>query len=139
MEYLILLFVSFLSSTLIPMGSEGFLIYYVSLGLNIYLLILLATVGNTFGSYINYWLGLKGEEYIVKKNYIKEEKLFKAKNFFDKYGGYSLFLSWMPLFGDGITFVAGVLKYDVKKFFIIVSIAKFVRYVFVVVGYLYFS
>lgn len=139
MEYLILLCVSFISATLFPMGSEGFLIYYTSIGLNIYLLVLLATFGNTLGSYVNYWLGLKGEKYLVEKKYLKEKKLKRAKSFFDKYGGYSLFLSWAPIIGDAITFIAGILKYDVKKFFLIVSIAKLGRYIFVVVVYLYFQ
>ena len=115
------------------------MIYYTSIGLNIYLLVLLATFGNTLGSYVNYWLGLKGEKYLVEKKYLKEKKLKRAKSFFDKYGGYSLFLSWAPIIGDAITFIAGILKYDVKKFFLIVSIAKLGRYIFVVVVYLYFQ
>lgn len=138
MEYLILLCVSFISATLFPMGSEGFLIYYLSIGLNVYLLILLATIGNTLGSYVNYWLGLKGEEYLVKKKYLKESRLKKAKSIFDRYGGYSLFLSWAPIIGDAITFIAGILKYDLKKFFVIVSLAKLGRYIFVALAYLYF-
>lgn len=121
------------------MGSEGFLIYYLSQNLNLYLLLFMATLGNTLGSYINYWLGSKGEEYIVRKKYMTKQKFINAKGFFDKYGAYSLFLSWMPIFGDGITFIAGILKYDIKKFFIIVSLAKFARYLFVVLVYLYFK
>ena len=139
MEYLILLCVSFISATLFPMGSEGFLIYYISIGLNIYFLVILATFGNTLGSFVNYWLGLKGEEYLVRKKYLKEKKLKKAKSIFDRYGGYSLLLSWAPIIGDAITFMAGVLKYDIKRFFIIVAIAKLGRYLFVTFGVLYFT
>ncbi len=139
MEYLILLCVSFISATLFPMGSEGFLIYYITENFNVYLLVLLATIGNTLGSYVNYWLGLKGEEYLVHKKYLKEKQLKKAKSLFDRYGGYILLLSWAPIVGDAFTFAAGVLKYDVKKFFLIVAIAKFGRYLFVALGVLYFS
>ena len=56
--------------------------------------------------------------------------IIKFKEFFDKYGGYTLLLSWVPIIGDPITFIAGILKYDLKKFIILVVIAKFLRYVF---------
>lgn len=126
--YLTLFFSALISATLFPFGSEALLIYNISEGYNLYLLLLFATVGNVLGSWINYFLGLKGEEFCERKGYIKKEKMEKYKNFFSKYGGYSLLLSWMPLIGDPITFIAGILKYDWKKFLIFVTIAKFGRY-----------
>jgi membrane protein YqaA with SNARE-associated domain len=130
MIYLVLFFSALISATLFPLGSEALLIYDIKQGYNLYLLIFIATLGNSLGAVINYFLGLKGEEYLVKKNLIKEKYIIKSKYYFDKYGGFSLLFSWLPIIGDPITFIAGTLKYDFKKFLILVVIAKFSRYLF---------
>ncbi len=138
MVYLILFFTSFISATLFPMGSEALLIFDINEGHNIYLLLFFATLGNSLGSTVNYFLGLKGEEYIVKKGFLKEKKILQYKNFFDRFGGFALLLSWMPIIGDPITFIAGILKYDFKKFLVLVVLAKFGRYLFLTLTVLYF-
>ncbi len=120
------------------MGSEALFLYDLSLGFSPIFLLLVATFGNTLGSIVNYWLGFKGEELLVQKRLIKKERLDKASDFFSKYGGVSLLFSWVPIIGDPITFVAGVLKYDIKKFLFFVTLAKFGRYLFLLVGYIYF-
>jgi membrane protein YqaA with SNARE-associated domain len=132
MTYLILFITSFISATLFPLGSEALLIYDINLGHNIYLLLFFATFGNSLGSVVNYFLGLKGEEYLINKKLLNEKYILKAKSYFDKYGAWSILFSWLPIIGDPITFVAGVLKYDFKKFLILVIIAKFSRYLFLV-------
>lgn len=128
-------FISLISATLIPMGSEALLLYKLSLDLNIYLLLLFATLGNSLGSIINYFLGLKGEEYLINKNIIKDKSILKGKKYFDKYGAYCILLSWVPIIGDPITFVAGILKFDLKKFILLIFIAKGGRYLFIVFSY----
>ena len=133
MIYLILFFSAFISATLFPLGSEALLIYDIKEGYNIYFLVIVATIGNSLGSLLNYFLGLKGEEYLVEKKLINEKVILKSKSYFDKYGSISLLFSWLPIIGDPITFVAGILKYDLKKFLIFVIIAKFSRYLFLVV------
>jgi len=70
--YLTLFFSALISATLFPLGSEALLIYDINQGYNLYLLLLFATTGNVLRSVINYYLGLKGEEYLVEKNYLKE-------------------------------------------------------------------
>ncbi len=130
MVFLTLFFVAFISATLFPMGSEALLIYNLNQEFNLYLLLFFATLGNTLGSLFNYFLGLKGEEYLENKKILNKEKIEKYKSFFDKYGSFSLLLSWMPIIGDPLTFIAGVLKYNIKKFILIVLIAKFLRYLF---------
>lgn len=139
MVYLILFFSSFVSATLFPMGSEALLIYDLNEGFNPYLLLLGATIGNSLGSYLNYYFGLKGEEFVVQKHLLKEKKILKYKSFFDRFGGFALLLSWMPIIGDPITFIAGILKYDLKKFLVLVLVAKFARYLFIVLTVLYFT
>jgi len=136
MVYLSLFFVSFVSATLFPMGSEAVLLYDLSMGHSVLLLWFVATVGNTLGSLLNYWLGLKGEGFLEKRGYLSKEKMQKAHSRFEKWGGWILLLSWMPVIGDPLTFIAGVLRYDLKRFIMIVALAKGVRYAVVVGGYL---
>jgi membrane protein YqaA with SNARE-associated domain len=132
MVYFILFGSAFISATLFPLGSEALLIYDITQGHNIYLLLFFATFGNSLGSVVNYFLGLKGEEYLINKKLLNEKYILKAKTYFDKYGAWSILFSWLPIIGDPITFVAGVLKYDFKKFLILVVVAKFSRYLFLV-------
>jgi len=139
MVYFIMFFTAFCSATVLPMGSEAVLIYNVHQGYGLYLLFSIAVIGNTLGSYVNYYLGYKGEEYLVRKNILKEHKIEKYKQHFDKYGGFTLLLSWIPVFGDGFTFIAGILRYCQIKFFIYVFIAKFLRYFVLIVLYYNFE
>ncbi|NQY52445.1 MAG: DedA family protein [Campylobacteraceae bacterium] len=132
MVYLILFISAFISATLFPLGSEALLIYNIKENYNIYLLLFFATTGNVLGSVLNYYLGLKGELYCERKKYLKKETINKYKSIFDKYGSYTLLLSWMPLIGDPLTFIAGILKYNFKKFLVLVFIAKFIRYAFII-------
>lgn len=131
MIYLTLFITALISATLFPLGSEALLIYDITQGHNIYLLLFFATFGNSLGSVINYFLGLKGEEYLINKKLLNEKYISKTKTYFDKYGFWSILFSWLPIIGDSITFVAGILKYDFKKFLILVIIAKFSRYLFI--------
>lgn len=131
MIYLTLFFSAFISATLIPFGSEALLIYDIKEGYNVYFLILFATLGNTLGSILNYFLGLKGENFLVKNNFLKEKLLLKSKNYFYKYGWFCILFSWLPIIGDPITFIAGVLKFNLKLFILLVLIAKFSRYFFI--------
>lgn len=132
MIYLVLFTTAFISATLFPLGSEALLIYDITQGHNIYLLLFFATFGNSLGSVVNYYLGLKGEEYLINKKLLSKKLILKSKTYFDKYGGFCLLFSWLPIIGDPITFIAGTLKYDFKKFLVLVIIAKFLRYSFLI-------
>jgi len=139
MEYLYLFITAFISATLFPLGSEAILLYDLGLGLNLYLLLIIATLGNSLGAVVNYWFGLKGEQYLLKKNILNNKKVKKAQKTFDKYGGYSLLLSWVPIIGDPITFIAGMAKYNFKKFIFLVLVAKGGRYLFIIVSYYFYT
>ena len=128
MVYITLFTVAFLSATLLPLGSEALLLYDITQNHSILLLWIFATLGNTLGSMLNYWLGLKGEAYLERKKYLSKEKMENARRFFDKYGGWTLLLSWVPIIGDPLTFIAGVLSYNFKLFTLIVFLAKGTRY-----------
>jgi membrane protein YqaA with SNARE-associated domain len=137
--YFTLGFVAFISATLFPLGSEALFLYDLNNNLNPYILLFFVSVGNILGSILNYYLGLKGEQFLENKKLISTKQLNKAKIFFDKYAGYSLLLAWMPIIGDPLTFIAGVLKYDIKKFILLVSISKISRYLFIFIVYKYYS
>ena len=132
MVYFTLFTVSFLAATLLPLGSEALLVYDISQNYSLLLLWSFATVGNTLGSMLNYWLGLKGEIYLERKGHVSVEKMEKARGFFAKYGGWTLLLSWTPIIGDPLTFIAGVLRYNFKYFALIVFIAKGLRYAIII-------
>lgn len=132
MVYLTLFTVSFLAATLLPLGSEALLLYDISQNYSLLLLWFFATIGNTIGSFVNYWLGLKGESYLEKKGHISEKQMQKASSYFNKYGGWTLFLSWVPIIGDPLTFIAGVFHYSFKWFAFIVCVAKGLRYAVVI-------
>lgn len=132
MVYITLFTVAFLSATLLPLGSEGLLLYDISQNNSLILLWLFATLGNTLGAMVNYWLGLKGETYLEEKGHLSAKKMEKARGFFDRYGGWTLLLSWVPIIGDPLTFIAGVLRYKFNHFAVIVAVAKGTRYAIVI-------
>lgn len=132
MVYITLFTVSFLAATLLPLGSEGLLLYDISQNTSLFLLWSVATVGNSMGSMLNYWLGLKGKTYLEKKGHLSSIKMEKSRIFFIKYGGWSLLLSWAPVIGDPLTFIAGLLRYNFKYFVLIVFVAKGLRYAAVI-------
>jgi len=133
--YLTLFSISFLSATLLPMGSEALLIYDLSLGYSMFWLWFFASLGNTLGSILNYYLGLKGELFLEQKGFIKDGELDRYKGYFSKYGGVLLLLAWTPVIGDPITFVAGVFRYRFIYFVLLVSLSKSMRYLIVILLY----
>ena len=136
MIYLTLFLVSFISATLLPLGSEALLLYDLSQGFSLWLLWSVATLGNTLGAAVNYWLGMKGEAWLEKKGYLSSEKMQKAHSRFEKWGGWVLLLSWAPVIGDPLTFIAGALRYGFAKFLLIVAFGKGVRYAILLGGYI---
>jgi len=135
MAYLILFSVSFLAATIFPVSSEATLLYYLNEGKSVLMLLIVAVTGNVLVSVINYFIGKKGVDYLIDHKKITAERMQKSDAFFKKYGAFALLLSWVPIIGDPLTFVAGVLHYDFKKFVLIVSIAKFGRYLLLIAGY----
>lgn len=139
MSFLSLFLTSFASATLLPGGSEALFVYLLSEHLNPILLLVVATIGNTLGSFVNYILGKYATDFALSKGYMKEKHLQKATSLFEKYGAWSLLFSWLPIIGDPLTFVAGIVRYAWWKFVLIVSFAKLARYIFVYLGFLAIS
>ena len=136
-SYLILFFVSLGAATLLPISSEATLLYDLYEGYTPWILLLSAGTGNVLGSLFNYWIGRKGTDYLLSHGKISQERIIKSEKFFDRYGGFALLLSWVPVIGDPLTLIAGVLHYDFRKFLLIVAVAKFGRYLLLIAGYHY--
>jgi membrane protein YqaA with SNARE-associated domain len=133
--YLGLFASAFLAATILPLSSEVVLTTLLLAGLPAESLVGVATVGNVLGSVVNYALGYwAGAE--VAKRWLKlsEDAFVRAERRFVKYGVVSLFFAWVPVIGDPLTLVAGVLRVRLWLFLLIVTIGKLSRYV--VIAYL---
>ncbi|MCW8330621.1 DedA family protein [Photobacterium sp. SDRW27] len=114
----------FLSATLLPGGSEANLIATLKLGDNVvWLVVLVATLGNTLGGMTNYWLGR-----LLPDKTSDEKHGHKALQWLKKYGYWSLFFSWLPIIGDPLCLAAGWLRMRHWLSFLIVMIGKAARY-----------
>ena len=125
----------FISATLFPLGSEAILLYDLNEGYSALWLLIWATLGNTLGAVVNYFLGYQGEMFLEQKNIINKEKFTKFTKLFKKYGTYTLLLSWLPLVGDFFTLAGGVARYPFLNFFLLVLVAKFGRYFVLIMGF----
>ena len=117
-------------ATIVPFGSEMYFATLLSFNkYNNLLLLIAASTGNVLGSVFNWVCGYY-VNYFIKKPWfpIKKEKIQKGTEIFNKYGKWSLLLSWAPFIGDPITFVAGTLRFSLIPFLILVSIGKVGRY-----------
>ena len=133
--YFSLFLSSFFAATLLPAQSEAVLAFQLTSNKNnLIYLIFVATLGNVIGSLVNWYLGKFCLKYKEKKWFpIKVNQLEKGQKYYREYGRFSLLFSWLPVIGDPITLVAGVLKEPLWSFLILVTIAKGLRYIFVVV------
>ena len=130
MAYLLLFISAFGAATLLPLQSEAVLLGLLANGsYSAGLLIGVASMGNILGSCVNWYLGLKIEHYKHKKWFpVSEQKMLQAQKIYQKYGFWSLLLSWVPIIGDPITLIAGLLKENFLRFLLMVCLAKIGRY-----------
>jgi len=124
-----LFFSALISSTLFPGGSEALLLYRLHEGGNAIPLVMIATTGNVLGSLITYAMGRLGSTAIHKKWLRMDEKnVERAESWFGRYGQVSLLFAWLPIVGDPLCLVAGLLRSPLLWFVILVSIGKLARY-----------
>ncbi len=125
--------VAFLSATILPGASEVTLAALCLKGYDPVTLWIVATVGNTLGSVVNWVLGRFMLRYQDAKWFpFKGDKLARAEEWFTRRGVWSLTLGWVPVVGDGLTFVAGVFRVPLWQFVLLVGIGKALRYAVVI-------
>ncbi|MNJ24746.1 Inner membrane protein YqaA [compost metagenome] len=110
------------AATLLPMQSEAVLAGMLASDKYVPLILLLvATTGNVLGSLVNWIFGRSIEHFRFP---VSESKLEKAQQSYERYGHWSLLLSWAPIIGDPLTLVAGVMREPLWRFLLIVTLAK---------------
>jgi membrane protein YqaA with SNARE-associated domain len=132
-SYFQLSLISFLAATILPFSSEVVLTtMYLSNSFEPYFLLIFASIGNIMGSITNWYLGKKITLFQNRKWFpVSPDQLERSRKYFQKYGLWSLLLAWVPIIGDPLTLLAGVLKVRFGIFFVLVSISKISRYVFI--------
>ena len=126
---------AFLAATLIPAQSEiglGYLV--INTDYSMVLLVTAASLGNTAGATINWFIGRGVARSIVNSKKMKPSTHYRTIiNWYKKYGQWTLLLSWAPFIGDPITVIAGIFKVPLKTFLLIVALAKTSRYIVIVI------
>ena len=128
MSLWLLFFSAFISSTLFPGGSEAVLIYLASKAEHpIFLLIILATLGNVLGAMTSWGIGrLISIRFSAEK--LSKPSQQKAVERLKKYGSPILLLSWLPIIGDPLCVAAGWLRIHWVPSLLFISVGKFLRY-----------
>ena len=133
MIYLSLFFISFLAATVLPFSSELTLAGLISTSnYDNLLLLVVASFGNVLGSVFNWSLGFYSRNLSTKKWFpFKETQIERSSKWFSKFGKWSLLFAWLPIVGDPLTFVAGLLRVRFLDFIILVAIGKVSRYLII--------
>lgn len=131
--YLGLMAFCFLAATIFPVSSEAALIAALALKMPAIPALAFATVGNCVGIVFNYWVGSQVEEKILHEH-LQKKSLARAYSLMQRWGKWSLLLSWLPVIGDPITYLAGVLRINFHLFIFVASSLRFLRYL-VIAGF----
>ena len=128
-----LFFSAFIAATLFPAQSELVLVGTLAVkAAPVWVLISIATVGNTLGSATNWLIGRSFMRFKDRRWFpVKGNALIRAENWYRKYGRWTLLLSWVPFIGDPLTLAAGLMREPILSFTLIVAFAKLARYIVV--------
>ena len=127
MAELSLFFAAFLAATLLPFSSEAAFLVALSNDMPLENALFFASSGNILAIVFNYFLGY----FLYTKT---KDKLFKSKwgkkayKLGHRYGYYALLFSWLPLIGDPLTLVAGLVRLKFVWFVIVAGTLRFLRY-----------
>lgn len=131
MPELAILFASaFLAATILPFPSEVTLAGLLYAGrIEVAALWLVATVGNTLGSMVNWGIGsfaLRLQDH--PRFPLRRNRLVRAQRWFNRFGVWTLLFAWLPIIGDPLTLVAGIMRTPLLLTLALVAIGKGVRY-----------
>lgn len=121
---------SFLAATILPLSSEAVLAGVALSTTHDKLLLLgVATTANTLGALLNWALGRWGARYRDRTWFpVKPATYDRAAARFQRWGTWSLLLSWVPIVGDPLTMIAGALGVRLLPFLVLVALGKAARY-----------
>lgn len=121
---------AFGAATLLPLQSEALLVgLLLQDSQAVASLLLVATLGNVLGSLVNWLLGRAIERWRDKRWFpFSAAQLDKAQQRYRRHGQWSLLLSWMPVIGDPLTLIAGIMREPLWRFVLLVTLAKGMRY-----------
>ena len=119
-----------IAATILPMQSEAVLVGLLATGdYPVTGLLAVATAGNVLGAVINWALGRFLLRFQDRRWFpVSQDQLARAEAWYHRYGRWSLLGSWLPIVGDPLTVVAGVLREPIGPFLVLVTVAKFGRY-----------
>lgn len=121
---------AFLAGSFIPFSSEAILTGLYATGLDLWLLIAFATIGNVMGGMFNYLVGrMCNEGWVYRLFRIKEEKLQSTKDKVRQRGAWMGLLAWLPLVGTAISIALGILRVNALKSLLSMFVGKFIRYI----------
>jgi len=120
--------ISFISATLLPMGSEPAVFGLVKLNPDLFWAAVgVATVGNTLGGAVSWWMGWGAHEVVDK--YRHSATHVKALEWLEKLGPKACLLAWLPAVGEPLCEVAGWLKLPFWPCVAYMAVGKLARYV----------
>ncbi|MBM3161225.1 MAG: DedA family protein [Bacteroidetes bacterium] len=134
--YLGLFITCFLAATILPITSELFLGSMLAYGYDLTTCLIIATIGNTLGGWLNYLIGMAGNPNWLKKIGVKQEQISRWEEKIKRYGSLLALLSWLPFVGDVIAVALGFFRVNWLVSFAYILIGKFLRYLFVVIFFL---
>jgi membrane protein YqaA with SNARE-associated domain len=124
--------VAFVSATLLPMGSEPAVFGFVKVNPGqFWQAIAVATVANTLGGALNYWIGLGAHELVAHGKHTRHLA------WLERFGPKALFFAWLPIVGDPLCAVAGWLKLPFWRSVFWMAVGKALRYMLMTVALLW--
>lgn len=110
---------SFLAATLLPGGSEAFLVGVLKAYPELFwMTLLLGTLGNTLGGMVSFGMG----------RLLPQTHKLRYVDKIQHYGTPALLLAWVPLLGDALCLTAGWLRLNPWHAALFMATGKFARY-----------
>jgi membrane protein YqaA with SNARE-associated domain len=120
--------VAMISATLLPMGSEPAVFGLVKLNPDLFWpAVVVATLGNTAGGAISWWMGYGAERAYESWRHRKPHEM-RALQWLQRFGARACLVSWLPVVGDPLCALAGWLRLPFWPCMGYMLVGKFIRY-----------
>jgi membrane protein YqaA with SNARE-associated domain len=123
---------SFLSATILPFASEGVLILMLQSGFDPVGCLIIASLSNTVGSFVTYYIGRLGDPKWAQRFKMKPERLEKVQFFIQRYGFWAGLIAWVPIIGDTVTLALGFFRVSFIPTALAIATGKTLRYALII-------